>query len=189
MTKGKDNISLAGIFGVFAKIGTFTIGGGYAMVPLIRDELISRGWISEEEFPDILALSQMAPGLLAVNFSIFAGYRMRGMRGALVATLGSCLTPFLLILAIAMFFSGFKDNPVVIRIFQGMRPAVVALIAVPMIQMARSACKNWWSWALTIAAMLLVALLKVSPIYILLVTLIVALAICVAADRRRRRNG
>ena len=92
MTKGKDNISLAGIFGVFAKIGTFTIGGGYAMVPLIRDELISRGWISEEEFPDILALSQMAPGLLAVNFSIFAGYRMRGMRGALVATLGSCLT-------------------------------------------------------------------------------------------------
>ena len=189
MTKGKDNISLAGIFGVFAKIGTFTIGGGYAMVPLIRDELISRGWISEEEFPDILALSQMAPGLLAVNFSIFAGYRMRGMRGALVATLGSCLTPFLIILAIAMFFSGFKDNPVVIRIFQGMRPAVVALIAGPMIQMARSACKNWWSWALTIAAMLLVALLKVSPIYILLVTLIVALAICVAADRRRRRNG
>lgn len=186
--QAQNRISLWRIFGVFAKIGSFTIGGGYAMVPLIQDELIRRGWISEDEFPDILALAQMAPGLLAVNFSIFSGYRMRRLPGAIVATVGSCLPPFLIILAIAMFFSGFKDNPAVISIFQGIRPAVVALIAVPMIQMAKKTCRSWWSWLLAIAAMLLVALLKVSPIYILLVTLVISFTISMAAERRGRRN-
>lgn len=173
----KEKVSLLRIFGVFAKVGSFTIGGGYAMVPLIRDALCKNGWIPEEEFPDILALAQSAPGLLAVNVSIFAGYRIRGARGAVAATLGSCLTPFLAILLIAMFFSGYQDNPVVVRIFKGIRPAVVALIAAPMVKMARSSNKTWWAWLLSIAALLLVAFLKVSPIYILLTTAVVATAI------------
>jgi chromate transport protein ChrA len=119
------------IFATFAKIGAFTIGGGYAMIPLIKDELVKRGWLSEEELPDIIALAQSAPGVLAVNMSIFAGHRLRGVKGSIAATLGSVLPAFLTILLIAMLFKGYQDNQVVIRIFKGIRPVVVSLIAVP----------------------------------------------------------
>ncbi|MCQ2136541.1 MAG: chromate transporter [Bacteroidales bacterium] len=177
-------ISLWKIFFVFAKVGAFTIGGGYAMVPIIREELCSRGWIDSKEFPDILAIAQSAPGLLAVNTSIFAGYRLRGWAGAAAATIGSCAAPFLMILAIAMFFSGYSDNEIVIKIFKGIRPAVVALIAVPMIKMARECNHKWHDWLLTIAALLLVVFLKVSPIYILLVTIILFLSYYLYKERK-----
>ena len=180
--------SLLNIFAVFAKIGAFTIGGGYAMVIIIEKEVTERGWISKEEFPDILALAQSAPGLLAVNISIFAGYRIRGIKGAVAATLGSCLPPFAIILAIAMFFSGYKDNPYVIKAFKGMRPAVVALIAVPMIKMARKTNHSWWAWVVTIAVMCLVAFMKVSPFFILMVTIAVALGASLAAERKRKEG-
>ena len=130
-----QKISLWQLFAVFAKIGAFTIGGGYAMIPLIQAELGRRGWIGEDELPDIVALSQSAPGVMAVNISIFAGYRLRGIRGSIAATLGSILPSFLIILLIAMVFAGFRDNPVVERIFKGIRPVVIALIAVPMVRM------------------------------------------------------
>ena len=83
--------SLWKIFLVFAKIGAFTIGGGYAMIPLIRDEMVRRGWMTDEELPDIIALAQSAPGVLAVNMSVFAGYRLRGVKGSIAATLGATL--------------------------------------------------------------------------------------------------
>ena len=95
-------VSLWNIFAVFSKIGAFTIGGGYAMIPLIQNELGKRGWISEEELPDIIALAQSAPGILAVNVSIFAGYRLRGVKGSITATIGTVLPSFLMILLIAM---------------------------------------------------------------------------------------
>lgn len=181
--------SLLNIFSVFAKIGAFTIGGGYAMVLAIEKEVTERGWISREEFPDILALAQTAPGLLAVNISIFAGYKMRGAKGAAVATVGSCIAPFAIILAIAMFFSGYKDNPYVAKAFKGMRPAVVALIAVPMVKMARKCNHNLWAWLITAAAMSLVAFLNVSPFYILIVTITVALSVSVALERKKKEDG
>ena len=115
-------VSLWNIFITFAKIGSFTIGGGYAMIPLIREELVKKGWLSDEELPDIIALAQSAPGVLAVNMSIFAGYKMRGFKGSLAATFGSVLPSFLIILLIAMLFTGYQDNPVVVRIFKGIRP-------------------------------------------------------------------
>lgn len=181
-------VSLWELFLVFAKIGAFTIGGGYAMIMLIREEIVKRGWIDKDEFPDILAIVQSTPGLLAVNFSIFAGYRIHGTKGSIVATIGSCMPPFLIILAIAALFSGFKDNPVVIRIFQGIRPAVVALIAVPMVKMARETDTKWWMWLCTISAMALVAFLKVSPVYILIVTLVVSLTMAIIKDKKSRRE-
>ena len=91
--------SLWKIFLVFAKIGAFTIGGGYAMIPLIRDEMVRRGWMTDEELPDIIALAQSAPGVLAVNMSVFAGYRLRGVKGSIAAPLGATLPSFLIILA------------------------------------------------------------------------------------------
>ncbi|MBQ6253356.1 MAG: chromate transporter [Bacteroidales bacterium] len=177
-------VPLWNIFLVFAKIGTVTIGGGYAMIPIIQEDLVKRGWISEEELPDIIAMAQSAPGVLAVNMSIFAGYKLRGFKGSLAATLGSILPSFLMILLIAMLFTGYQDNPVVVRIFKGIRPVVVSLILVPMIRMARKGNKTWWAWAISAVTLFLVAFLNFSPIYILL-TLIVA-AECVTLIKERR---
>jgi len=168
--------SLIQIITVFAKIGAFTIGGGYAMIPLIEAEMGKRGWISEEELPDIIALAQSAPGVLAVNVAIFAGYKLRGVKGSIAATFGTVLPSFLIILAIAMFMTNFQDNPIVIRIFNGIRPVVISLIAVPMINMARKNNRTWWAWLITTATLLAVALLKISPIYILIVIMVLAFA-------------
>lgn len=165
------------IFLVFAKIGAFTIGGGPAMLPVIQNEIVRRGWMNQEDFTDIVALAQAAPGLLAVNISIFTGYRLKGTAGSIVATVGSILPSFLTILFIAMIFSGFQDNPVVAKIFKGIRPVVVALILVPMINMAKSANRSWWAWVLSAATLCLVAFMKVSPIYILVTVIVISASI------------
>ncbi len=191
-----NKVPLWKIFAVFAKIGAFTIGGGYAMIPLIRDEMSRRGWIPEEDLPDIVALSQSAPGVMAVNISIFAGHRLRGLKGSIVATLGSVLPSFLAILAIAMFFTAFKDNPWVVKAFQGIRPAVIALILVPMVDMARKSCKKWWAWLLAVLSLVAVAFLSVSPIYIILCVAVLGFSVtrlrekkgAISTERSERRN-
>ena len=172
-----ERASLWRIFTVFAKIGAFTIGGGYAMIPLIQAEMSRRGWISEEELPDIVALSQSAPGIMAVNISIFAGHRLRGFKGSVAASLGSILPSFLIILSIALFFTAFKDNPWVAKAFAGIRPVVIALIAVPTVRMAQKSCKKWWAWLLAITSLVLVAFLNVSPIYIILCVLVIGFSL------------
>ena len=176
--------SLWQIFLVFAKIGSFTIGGGYAMIPLISDEIIKRKWLPEEDLPDIIALAQSAPGVLAVNMAIFTGYKIRGLKGCLAATLGSVLPSFLIILLIAMLFTNYKDNPVVIKIFKGIRPVVVSLILVPMIKMARKGNKTWWAWAISALTLIMVAFLNFSPIYILLVVIVMATLYHLYKERR-----
>ncbi len=168
------------IFTCFAKIGAFTIGGGYAMIPIIQKEVVDkRGWISEEDFMDVLAISQSAPGILAVNISIFLGHKLRGTKGSIVATLGSTLPSFTIILLIAMFFAGYQDNPTVMAIFKGIRPVVVSLIAVPMINMAKKAKLNFFTGALAALTALLIIFLKVSPLYILLVVAVTFTALTV----------
>ena len=169
-----EMVSLFKIFSVFSKIGAFTFGGGYAMIPLIQDEMGKRGWISDEELPNIIALAQSAPGVLAVNVSIFAGYKLRGLKGSIAATIGTIMPSFFAILIIAMFLTNYQDNPIVVRIFNGIRPVVVSLIAVPMINMARKNNKTWWAWVISAVSLILVAFLKVSPIYILLVIIVIA---------------
>lgn len=156
-------------FSIFFKIGAFTIGGGYAMVPLIENEIVTRRhWIAKEEFIDLLAISQSAPGILAVNISIFIGYRLRGLRGSIVTALGTILPSFLIILAIALFFHNFKENAVVEKIFRGIRPAVVALIAAPTFSMARSARINRYNLWIPVVSALLIWLLGFSPIWIII---------------------
>ena len=119
------------IFASFFKIGLFTFGGGYAMIPIIERELIDkRKWIDRGEFLDLLTLAQSVPGPIAVNTSVFVGYRMRGLRGAVAALTGA-------VLVIALFFAGIRQNPVVDAAFKGMRPAVVALIVGPVVSLAR----------------------------------------------------
>ena len=167
-------VSLWQIFLVFSKIGAFTIGGGIPMIAAIKEELTKRKWLNDEDFLEIIALAQAAPGLFAANISILTGHRLRGTKGSIVATIGSCLPPFLIILMVAMFFTEFKDNEYVIKAFKGIRPVVVALIGVPMYDMIKATKMRWWSWVVVITSMILVCFLKVSPIYILICVIAVA---------------
>ena len=179
--------SLWQITGVFAKIGTFTIGGGYAMIPVIEREMKERGWIDEDEIEDVVVLAQSAPGLLAVNMAIFAGYKIRGLKGSLAATFGAVLPSFLIILAIAMAFTNFKDNVFIQKFFQGLRPVAIALIVVPAVTMAQKGCKSWWQWLLRLITLVLVAFLKVSAIWVLVSILVVSIAITMAAEGRKKK--
>ena len=165
-------VSLWKIFVVFAKIGAFTIGGGIPMIAAIKSELTEKGWLKDEDFIDIITLAQTAPGLFAVNISILTGHKLRGTKGSVVATIASCLPPFLIILLVAMFFTSFKENEYVISAFKGIRPVVVALIGVPMIDMIKATKMRWWSWIVVIASMILVCFLKVSPNILLDCTLL-----------------
>ncbi|MEG2365421.1 MAG: chromate transporter [Alistipes sp.] len=126
------------LFWSFFKIGLFTFGGGYAMIPLIEREVIEhRGWIRRTDFLDLLTLAQSAPGPISLNTSVFVGYRMHGYAGAVASILGVVIPSFTIILVVALFFAGIRDNAVVDAAFKGMRPAVVALILVPVVTLAR----------------------------------------------------
>lgn len=183
----QSKASLWQIFSVFAGIGTFTIGGGYAMIPLIENAMLKRGWISEDEVSDIVVLAQSAPGLLAVNMAIYSGYRLRGLPGAVAATVGAVLPSFVIILLVAILFTEIRENPVVERIFRGIRPVAVGLIVVPAVNMARKGCRKWWQWLLCLGTLAAIVLLKFSPIYIILVTIVVAVALTLAKEARRSR--
>ncbi len=138
------------MFGSFFKIGLFTFGGGYAMVPIIQREVIDRrGWIDREEFIELLTLAQSAPGPIALNTSVFVGYKMRGYAGALAALLGVVVPAFTVILIVAIYFAQFRENIYVNAAFKGMRPAVVALIVAPVISLS----KGMGAWKYLIAAL------------------------------------
>jgi len=144
-TQAGGNIYLQ-LFITFFKIGAFTFGGGWAMLSLIEKEIVDRhGWIDRSDYLDMIAVAQSLPGLLAVNVSVAVGDKLRGMRGALTASLGTILPSFIIILCIAIFLTpdSIKENETLSAIFKGIRPAVVALIIAPVISSARSARIGW----------------------------------------------
>lgn len=146
------------------------------MLPLIQREVVDRKkWIDEEEFLNMIALAQAAPGLIAVNSAIFIGWRIGGWRGVCGAVLGAVLPSFLIILAIAMVFSEWKELPAVEAAFKGIRPAVVALIAAPLFKMAKAAKISWLTSLIPIAAALLIWLGHVNPVWVILATIVITL--------------
>lgn len=162
------------LFWSFFKVGTFTIGGGYAMIPLMERELVERhGWLAEEDFVDEVALSQAMPGVFAVNMAGVTGYRLRGKVGAAAAIAGNVLMPIVFILLLAVFFRAFRENVYVERIFLGLRPAVVALIAAPVFTMWRrekGAVEGggWRVFVIPLVSALLIWALGVSPVLVVL---------------------
>jgi chromate transporter len=127
--EGGVKILIIKLFLVFAKIGTFSIGGGYAMLPFIQKEVIEKhNWLTIQEFSDILAVSQMTPGPVAVNSATFVGYKLFGFWGSVAATLGVVLPSFLMILIIAAFFVKVYEKKEAKAIFKGIRPAVLGLL-------------------------------------------------------------
>ena len=171
---------LLDIFWSFLKIGAFTFGGGYAMIPLIQHEVIhKRRWIEERDFLDLLTLAQTAPGPIALNTAVFVGYKRRGYLGALSAILGVIVPSFLVILVVAIFFASIRDNAYVDAAFKGMRPAVVALIVAPIIGLTKG--MRWWLVAVALAVALVVWYFGISPVWFLIAGAV--MGACVVAWR------
>lgn len=154
-----DTTSLWRIFTSFFKIGAFTFGGGWAMISIIEREVVDKyHWIERDDFLDLLAIAQSLPGILAVNIATAVGDKLRGTKGSVIASLGSTLPSFLIILAIAIFLTPdmIKNNRVISSIFMGIRPAVVALIIAPVLTSAKAAKLTWKTvWIPLVVALLI----------------------------------
>ena len=156
------------IFAVFFKIGLFTIGGGYAMLPIIQKEVVeTKGWMDEDEFLDALSLTNSLPGPLAINAATFVGYRVCKVKGVLAAVLGAASPSVIIILTVAMVFSNLTEYPVVQYIFDGIRPAVVALILYALIKLAKSAkLREYFNWLIALLAVAAIAVFGLHPIIV-----------------------
>ena len=175
---------LMSILWSFLKIGAFTFGGGYAMIPLIQHEVINkRKWLSESEFADLLTLAQAAPGPISLNTAVFVGYKQRKYLGSLAAVLGVVIPSFVIIIVVAMFFANVRHNHWIDAAFKGMRPAVVALIIAPIVGLTRG--MRWWMVAVALATALIVWYCGMSPIWFLIGGAVVGLLLAA----RRGKEG
>jgi chromate transporter len=123
---------------VFSRIGLFTIGGGYALLPLIQREVVSRGWLTNNEYADILAISEVTPGPLSINTATFVGYRIAGIPGALLATFSLVLPSFIIVLLLGRVIARYRDDERVLRVFAGVRPAVAGTIGAAAVVLGRT---------------------------------------------------
>ena len=151
----------------FLKIGAFTFGGGYAMIPIIQYEVVNRRkWLDEKEFVELLTIAQAAPGPISLNTAVFVGYKCKGYKGALAAIMGVVIPSFVIILLVAIFFHTMRDNRWVDAAFRGMRPAVVALIVAPIVGLTKGL--HWVLVAVAAATALTVWYFGFSPVWLLL---------------------
>lgn len=166
----KDSIrKYADLFSIFFKIGAFTFGGGYAMIPLIEKEIVDkRGWVEKAEIVDLFAIAQTIPGAIAINTSSLIGYKAAGKKGALVSTLGVILPSFLIISIIAAFFTQIADYPQVKAIFTGIIASVVALILTASINITRAAVQDKLTLVITVLTVVGIVLFDINPIFIIL---------------------
>ena len=162
------------LFLEFFKIGLFCFGGAFGMIPLIEETVINRGWLTEAEFFNLLGVCESTPGPIAVNTATYVGSVMGGPLGSICATLGVVLPSFLIILLIAAVLKNLTNNKYFKGFMRGVKPVVVALIGVPMIDMIKATKMRWWSWLIVISSMVLVCVLSVSPIYILICVIVMA---------------
>ncbi|SET29545.1 chromate transporter [Natronincola peptidivorans] len=153
------------LFSIFFRVGAFTFGGGYAMIPIIQKEIVeSHQLIDEQDFLDIIAVSQSLPGPVAVNTAVFVGYKLKGIFGAIAGLLGTVLPSLLVILLLAVFYNNIKDITAIQLFFQGVRPAIVALILMSALKLSKSISKTSFNISIILFAFIAVALLKVHPI-------------------------
>lgn len=152
------------LFWTFFKIGAFVFGGGFAMIPIIQKEIVTKNqWMSEEEFIDMLGVTQSAPGPVAVNSAVFIGYKLAGLAGAVTALLGTVIPSFVIILLFAIFLSTQHDNYYMNHFFEGVRPAVVALILSAGLKLGKKVIHSYFELFLGILALCLLLLLHVHP--------------------------
>ena len=153
------------------KIGAFTFGGGYAMIPLIEEEVVkNKGWLSKEEFVDILVVAQSLPGALAVNTSVFLGYRISGIVGAITALMAVILPSFFIILIIAVFFMQFRDNYYVNAAFQGITAAVPILVLIGAVSLAKGLEKNSRTVITIIISLVVLMFFDIHPVIVIIIS-------------------
>ena len=171
--------TILNLFVTFFKIGAFTFGGGWVMIAMMEKDIVDKHkWLTKEEFIDNLAIAQSMPGILAVNMAVLVGNKMAKKWGAFLSALGTILPSFIVILTIAIFFATINNNPIVERIFKGIRPAVVALIIAPVFTTAKAAkinIKNFW---VPVATALLITFGGLSPIMFIALAIIYGVVRC-----------
>lgn len=179
------------VFFSFFKIGAFTIGGGYAMLPVMQRDLVDRlGWLDEQEFMETIAVTQSAPGAIAVNTAILIGKRMAGLPGVLAGCLGVVLPSFLIILSIAIFFSNILNWPPAVHFFAGVRPAVVALIAHVAWKMGRKLIINKYYLVLFLTALALILMVPgLHPVWVILGSGLVTVLWTAAHKQQPQKEG
>lgn len=180
------------LFGTFLKIGTFTFGGGYAMLALLENEFVSgKRWIDKDEFLNMTAIAESTPGPVAINSATYLGYRMAGVPGAVVATAAVCIPSFVIIYLISLVYDRFMEAPWVAYAFQGIRAGVVYLILSVGLKMLREMERNWlnlWIFAAVAAAVIACTLFSVSFSTIFCILISGAAGLC-AGGLRRLRDG
>lgn len=157
------------LFWTFCKIGALTFGGGYAMLPIIQREIVeNKKWSTEKEILDYYAVGQCTPGVIAVNTATFIGYKLRGITGGIIATIGVVFPSLIIILTIASFLQNFADMAIVQSAFAGIRVAVVALIITTVIKLLKSSIKDYLGIIIAILAFIISAFLGLSPVYVVI---------------------
>lgn len=161
--------TLIDLFFTFCRIGGLTFGGGYAMLPMIQKEIVEeKKWATEEEVLDYYAVGQCTPGIIAVNTATFIGYKVHGIIGAIVATLGVVFPSLIIITIIAALLKNFANYSIVQHAFSGIRVVVIALIVSAILKLAKTSIKNSTTLIIAIIAFILVAFVNLSPIYIVI---------------------
>lgn len=168
-TRPSARPSLLTVFGTFFKVGSFTFGGGFAMIPIIQREVVDKQkWLSDQEFVDTIAITQAAPGPVAVNSAVFIGYRLSGIPGAVAALAGTVLPSFIIILVIAIFLTTSGQHVLLQKFFAGVRPAVIALILAAGLSIGRKSLGHYPDYLAALAALFLLLFLDLHPILLIL---------------------
>ncbi len=166
------------LFISFFKVGLFTIGGGYAMLPIIERELVdSKQMMTMDEVLECYSLAQSLPGVIASNTAVFVGYRRAGVKGAVAAVLGVIIPSILIILGIAAIFDRVKDNPYVTKAFNGMRVVVLALLINSMLKLVKKSVKGILGWIIAIVSFVVVMFTSISPVYVILLAGLIAVLV------------
>ena len=166
------------LFAAFFKVGLFTFGGGYAMLPILQREVVEKNrWVSEEELLDCYAIGQCTPGVIAVNTATYVGFQKHGWLGSVLATAAVVLPSLLIISVIALFLRGFAENPYVGYAFAGIRVAVGVLVLDAVIKLYKKGVKGALSNGIFAASLLVSALFGVSPVWIILPAILLGVAL------------
>lgn len=174
---GEIEKMLLELFWSFFKIGLFTFGGGYAMIPLLQAELVERKkWLDDDEIMDYYSIGQCTPGIIAVNVSTFTGYKLQGLKGAITATVGIVSPAWVIITLLAHMINLFFDNPYVVHAFTGIRVVVIALMFDVVLNMWHKNIKSWQQGAIFCAAIALLMFCSVSPVWVVLGAGVIGLA-------------
>lgn len=178
---------LSELYMAFFRIGGFTIGGGYVMLPMMQKEVVdNKGWVTDEDMVNYYALSSSVPGVIAINTATMVGYRMRGVRGAVSATAGMVTPSLVIIMFIAAFLTKFQDYAIVQSAFAGVRVAVFSVMVMAVVRIGKKVIKDWKGWLYALLAFLVVVVLDVSPIYVILCAIALGVTVSVIEMRKER---